>query len=89
MYHLTSTIDSFSGLPTIQFLIACSMQKQRRKAWSIFHMNDVNVVDRRGVPDQKNKLEAFFFVVSVLSTKFDCLLSAKCTTSGSKRRMHA
>ena len=65
------------------------MQKQRRKAWSIFHMNDVSVVDRRGVPDQKNKLEAFFFVVSVLSTKFECLLSAKCTTSGSKRRMHA
>ena len=28
-------IASFPGLPTIQFLIAYSMQKQRRKAWSI------------------------------------------------------
>ena len=25
----------FPGLPTVQFLIACSMQKQRGKAWSI------------------------------------------------------
>jgi len=28
-------LDSFSGLPTVQFLITCSMQKRRGKAWSI------------------------------------------------------
>ena len=86
VYHLTSLVPRPSHHPVFDRL---QYAKWRRKAWSIFHMDDVSVVDRRGVPDQKNKLEAFFFVVSLLSTKFECLLSAKCTTSGSKRRMHA
>ena len=34
-------LASFLGLPTIQFLIACSMQKQKGKAWSILSLNDV------------------------------------------------
>ena len=29
-------IASFPGLPHLQFLIACSMQKRRGKAWGIF-----------------------------------------------------
>ena len=29
--------DLFPGLPTIQFLIACSMQKRRGKAW--YHLS--------------------------------------------------
>ena len=31
------TVASFPGLPTVQFLIACSMQKQRGKAW--YHLS--------------------------------------------------
>ena len=29
-------VASFPGLPHLQFLIACSMQKRRGKAWGIF-----------------------------------------------------
>ena len=39
-------VASFSGPPTIQFLIAHNMQKWKGKAWYIFilcHMNDINV----------------------------------------------
>ena len=38
-----SMIASFSGLPTVQFLIACSMQKQRRRPDPFYHVNDVSV----------------------------------------------
>ena len=31
--------EYFSGLPTIQFLISCSMQKSRGEAWSILSHN--------------------------------------------------
>ena len=31
----THAVASFPGLPTVQFLIACSIQKRRGKAWSI------------------------------------------------------
>ena len=32
-----------SLVPTVQFLITCSMQKWRGKAWNIYHVNDVSV----------------------------------------------
>ena len=34
-YKYGRRVASFPGLPTVQFLIACSMQKWRGKAWSI------------------------------------------------------
>ena len=38
-FHRRSLVwlASFPGLPTVQFLIACSMQKQRGKAW--YHLS--------------------------------------------------
>ena len=36
-------LASFPGLPTVQFLVTCSMQKQRGRPGIIYHMNDVNV----------------------------------------------
>ena len=49
---------SFPGLPTVQFLIACSMQKWRGKAWSILSCEWCFVYlgrqRRGGVPDWKN-----------------------------------
>ena len=38
----SSCLASFPGLPTVQLLIACSMQKQRGKAWSFYHVNNVS-----------------------------------------------
>ena len=62
------TITSFQGLPIVQFLITCSMQKQRGRAGPFYHVNDVSVdLGRRRwgeVPDQKNEVEA----ISVLIT---------------------
>ena len=37
------TLASFPGLPTIQFLITCNMQKQRGRPGIIYHVNDVSV----------------------------------------------
>ena len=37
----TVTVALFPGLPTVQFLIACSTQKWREEAW--YRENDVNV----------------------------------------------
>ena len=55
-------VASFPGLPTVQFLIACSMQKRRGKAWYHYHVNDVSVYlgRQRGgrVPCRKNELDA-------------------------------
>jgi len=36
-------LASFPGLPTVQFLIACSVQKRRGKAGIIYHVIDVSV----------------------------------------------
>ena len=36
-------LASFIGLPTVQFLIACGMQKQRRRPGIIYHVNDISV----------------------------------------------
>ena len=39
-----------SLVPTVQFLIAFSMQKRRGKAWPIYHVNEISVstkVDRQ------------------------------------------
>ena len=53
-------LASFPGLSTIQFLITCSMQKQRPGPF--YHVNDISVyVDRQrrgGVPDRKNAFRA-------------------------------
>ena len=60
----TLNLASFPGLPTIQFLIACSMQNREREGRANFyHMNDVS-----GVLYRKNGLEA-------LSVK--CVLSIR------------
>ena len=37
------SLASFPGLPTIQFLIACSMRNRGGKPGIIYHMNDVSV----------------------------------------------
>ena len=51
-------VAMFPGLPAIQFLIAYSMQKQRRKAWSILWHELHQCLPRQtegvGVPDRKN-----------------------------------
>ena len=39
----TSIVALFPGLPTVQFLIACSMQKRRGKAGPFYHVNDISV----------------------------------------------
>ena len=41
------SLASFPGLPTVQFLIACSMQKWRGKPGPFYHVNDVSVYLRR------------------------------------------
>ena len=46
--HNAENLASFPSFPTIQFLIACSMQKRRGEAWSIYHVNIVSVyLDRQ------------------------------------------
>ena len=52
-------IASFPGLPTVQFLIAYSVQKWRGKTWSILSHERCQYLPRGGrVPHRKNKLEA-------------------------------
>ena len=54
----TCKVASFPGLPTVQFLISCSMQKLTGKTWPFYHMNDVSIYlgrqRRGGVPGRKN-----------------------------------
>ena len=65
-WHITrysQPLASFPGLPTVQFLIAWSMQKREGEGLvSFYHMNDVSVYLGRqrggGIPCRKNKLEA-------------------------------
>ena len=49
------TLTSFPGLPTVRFLIVCSMQNWRGKAWSILsRVNDVSIyLDRERGPRLK------------------------------------
>ena len=58
------TIALFPGLPTVHFLIACSMQKNGPGPF--YHVNDVRVYlgrqRRGGVPNQKNTFVHVFFV---------------------------
>ena len=54
---------SLPGLPTVQFLITCSIKKNGRgRPGPFYHVNDFHVhLDRQrggGIPHQKNKLEA-------------------------------
>jgi len=37
VFETDLSIASFPGLPTIQFLITCNMQKRRGKAW--YHLS--------------------------------------------------
>ena len=41
VHTCTSSIVSFPGLPTVQFLITCSMQKRRGRPGPFYHVNDV------------------------------------------------
>ena len=61
-----------SLIPTIQFLIACSMQKQRGRPGPFYHMNDVSVYLGRqrggeGFPIERTSLRPYL-VVSAPST---------------------
>ena len=42
MYLAVIHYSHFPGIPTVQFLITCSMQKWRGKPWSIYYVNDVD-----------------------------------------------
>ena len=42
-YFQEQGIASFPGLPTIQFLIACSMQKWRGRPCIFYYVNDISV----------------------------------------------
>ena len=61
------SVPSFPGLPTIQFLITCSMQQWRGNAWSIL-LCDVSVYIGRweagGSPSRKNTCWHAFFVLN-------------------------
>ena len=64
----TVRLASFPSLPTVQFLTACSMQNKRRKAWSIFHMNDVSAYlgrqrGRKGSLIERTHFMHTFFVL--------------------------
>ena len=54
--QILDILASFPGLPIVQFLIACSMQKWRGKVWSV---NDISVYLGRqregGVPHRKGR----------------------------------
>ena len=59
-------LASFPGLPTVQFLIACSMQKRRGKAWSILSHEWCQCLTRYieggGVPHRRMNLRPYFVV---------------------------
>ena len=61
-----SLLVSFPGLPTVQFLIACSMQKRKGKAWSILSREWRFVYLGRqrggGVPIERTHFTHTFFV---------------------------
>ena len=66
----------FPGLPTIQFLIACSIQKLRGKVSIIYGVNDVNVylVDRQTEgPSNKTVHSRPFPAVSIHVLEFQTL----------------
>ena len=63
------------AVPTIQFLIACSMQKWRGEVWSILSWNDVSV-DRGG---GGGVLISTFFALQMLETP---ALGTKTTRKG-------
>ena len=62
--QILDILASFPGLPIVQFLIACSMQKWRGKVWSV---NDVSVYLGRqrgeGSPIEKDELDAFLILL--------------------------
>ena len=45
--HCAISLASFPGLPTVQFLITCSMQKGRGRPGPFYPMNDVSVYQGR------------------------------------------
>ena len=62
--EIPTWVASFPGLPAVQFLIACSMQKRRGKVWSILS-HIVYLGRQRGgggvVPNQKEYISHTFF----------------------------
>ena len=83
-------IALFPSLPTVQFLIVCSMQKQKGgRRGPLYYVNDISRQTERGEGSlvKRTSLRPFL-VVSVPNTSFERLLSKKRTTPCSKRRTH-
>ena len=78
----------FLGLPTIQFLIACSMQKQKGKAWSILSLKWCPVVSTKvdgggggGSPNRKDAFRACilrFFELGAVHFSLSKCLKLQC-----------
>ena len=73
MVAWTTYLALFLGLPTIQFLIACSIQKQRGKVSIIYGVNDVNVYRGREEPSNKRVHSRPFLAVSIHVLEFQTL----------------
>ena len=58
-------LASFPGLPTVQFLITCSMQKGGGRAGPFYHVNDVSVyLGRQGSPIERMHFTPAFTVLN-------------------------
>ena len=63
-----TSVALFPGLPTIQFLIACIIQKLRGRPGPIYQVNDVSVYLGRqrveGIPIERTHITHVFFVLN-------------------------